>query len=119
MLALLGDLQERYKLPPTSFLGHGDIAPGRKVDPSALFPWKRLAEHGFGVWCDPPYPSVPPNVDTSLLLQAVGYNVWNFDAAVAAFKRRFVPEDPSPMMTEKDRSVLYCLVQQAQTPSGQ
>lgn len=115
LLVLLADLKARYKLPATSFVGHGDIAPGRKVDPSALFPWKHLAESGFGVWCDPPYPSVPAGADTALLLQSFGYNVWNLDAAIAAFKRRFVPDDPSTQMTEKDRSVLYCLVQQMQT----
>jgi N-acetylmuramoyl-L-alanine amidase len=114
LLQLLGELKTRYRLPAASFIGHGDIAPGRKVDPSALFPWKRLAENGFGLWCDPPYPAVPAGADTALLLQAFGYSVWNFDAAVAAFKRRFVPEDASPQMTEKDRAILYCLVQQAQ-----
>jgi N-acetylmuramoyl-L-alanine amidase len=112
LLALLADLKARYKLNATSFLAHGDVAPGRKADPSVLFPWKRLAQHGFGLWCDPPYPSVPPGVDNALLLQAFGYNVWNLDAASAAFKRRFAPDDPSPIMTEKDRSILYCLVQQ-------
>jgi N-acetylmuramoyl-L-alanine amidase len=115
LLTLLEDLKSRYKLPPTSFVGHGDIAPGRKVDPSAFFPWRRLAQHGFGLWCDPPYPAAPAEIDSSLLLQAFGYNVWNLDAAVAAFKRRFVPEDPSPLMTERDRAVLYCLLQQMQT----
>lgn len=114
LLALLGDLKTRYRLPPSAFIGHGDIAPGRKVDPSALFPWKRLAQSGFGVWCDPPYPSAPAALDTALMLQAFGYSVWNPDAAIAAFKRRFVPEDPAPVMTEKDRSVLYCLVLQRQ-----
>ena len=118
LLALLADLKARYRLPPTSFLGHGDIAPGRKVDPSAFFPWRRLAEHGFGLWCDPPYPAVPAGLDTALLLQTFGYSVWNLDAAVAAFKRRFVPEDPSVTMTEKDRSILYCVVQQMQSFSG-
>jgi N-acetylmuramoyl-L-alanine amidase len=115
LLALLGDLKTRYKLPATAFLGHGDVAPGRKVDPSAHFPWKRLAEHGFGVWCDPPYPAVPVGVDAALLLQALGYNVWNLDAAVAAFKRRFAPEDPTPQMTDNDLSMLYCIVLQQQT----
>lgn len=115
LLALLADLKMRYKLPATAFVGHGDIAPGRKVDPSAHFPWKRLAQHGFGVWCDPPYPPVPAGVDAALLLQAFGYNVWNLDAAVSAFKRRFAPDDPMPQMTEKDLSMLYCVVLQQQT----
>jgi N-acetylmuramoyl-L-alanine amidase len=117
LLALLADLKARYKLSASSFLGHGDVAPGRKVDPSAYFPWRRLAQHGFGLWCDPPYPAAPAALDTALLLQAFGYNVWNLDAAIAAFKRRFVPEDPAPDMTEKDRSMLYCLVQQMQSPA--
>jgi N-acetylmuramoyl-L-alanine amidase len=112
LLVLLMDLKARYKLPASGFLGHGDIAPGRKVDPSAYFPWKRLAEHGFGLWCDPPYAAAPVGLDTALLLQTFGYNVWNIDAAVAAFKRRFAPDDPAPVMTEKDRAILYCLVQQ-------
>lgn len=115
LLALLADLKARYKLPATAFVGHGDIAPGRKVDPSAHFPWQRLAQHGFGVWCEPPYPAVPAGADTALLLQAFGYNVWNLDAAVGAFKRRFAPDDPMPEMTEKDLAMLYCVVLQQQT----
>jgi N-acetylmuramoyl-L-alanine amidase len=96
-------------------LGHGDIAPGRKVDPSVYFPWKRLADNGFGLWCEPPYPVVPAGLDTALLLQAFGYNVWNLNAAIGAFKRRFVPDDPTSTMTDRDRAVLYCLVQEMQT----
>ena len=112
LLELLGEIKLRYRLPASAFIGHGDIAPGRKVDPSAFFPWRRLAQQGFGMWCEPPYPSAPDTVDSTLLLQALGYNVWNLDAATAAFKRRFSPEDPTPGLTEKDRSMLYCLVQQ-------
>lgn len=119
LLSLLAEMKVRYRLPPSAFIGHGDVAPGRKVDPSAFFPWRRLAQNGFGVWCEPPYPSVPPGIDTALLLQAFGYSVWNFDAAAAAFKRRFAPDDPNPRMTEKDRSILYCLVQQQQSAAAQ
>lgn len=114
LLVLLADLKTRYAIPAANFLGHGDVAPGRKVDPSRLFPWQRLAQQGFGLWCDPPYPAVPAGLDTRVLLQALGYGVWNLDAAVAAFKRRFVPDDASPQVTEKDRSILYCLVLQIQ-----
>ena len=35
------------------------------------------------------------------------------------FKRRFVPEDPSPQMTEGDRSLLYCLLLQSRTLAAQ
>jgi len=114
LLALLADLKARYQLPASSFLGHADVAPGRKADPSALFPWKRLAQQGFGLWCDPPYPAVPAGIDNAMLLQAFGYSAWNLDAAIAAFKLHYAPDDPSPQMTEKDRSMLYCLVQQVQ-----
>jgi N-acetylmuramoyl-L-alanine amidase len=116
LLELLADIKTRFNIPEANFIGHGDIAPGRKVDPSVLFPWKRLAENGFGLWCEPPYPSVPAGVDSTLLLQAFGYSVARPDAAVAAFKRHFVPDDPSPRMTEKDHAVLYCLVLQKQGP---
>jgi N-acetylmuramoyl-L-alanine amidase len=119
LLALLSDLKSRYNVSDANFLGHADVAPGRKTDPSRFFPWKRLAEQGFGLWCDPPYPSAPAGLDSELLLQALGYNVWNVDAAVSAFKLHFSPEDPSRQMTEKDRSMLYCLVLQKRALAAQ
>ena len=119
LLPLLGSIKERYNVSRASFIGHGDIAPGRKVDPSEHFPWKRLADHGFGIWCDAPYPAVPPALDNTLLLQAIGYNVTNPDAAVAAFKRHFSPEDPSRAMSEKDRSLAYCLIMEKRAVAAQ
>jgi len=119
LIALLADLKSRYKIPAENFLGHSDVAPGRKVDPSPLFPWRRLAEHGFGLWCEPPYPSVPAGLDTATMLQALGYNVWNVDAAAAAFKRRFAPDDSSEQMTERDRSMLYCMLLQMRALTAQ
>ena len=110
LLLLLADLKERYKIPTANFLGHGDIAPWRKNDPSAYFPWKRLAERGFGVWCEPPYPEVPGEPDTATLLEAFGYDTRDPDAAIAAFKRHFAPQDLALEMTEEDRALLACLV---------
>ncbi|WP_417884582.1 N-acetylmuramoyl-L-alanine amidase [Zunongwangia sp.] len=52
LLAVLKQLKEDYKIPTENFIGHLDIAPGRKVDPSANFPWKSLAEEGYGIWYD-------------------------------------------------------------------
>ncbi len=52
LLGLLEEVRERHRIPAENILGHGDIAPMRKVDPSQRFPWARLAERGFGLWCD-------------------------------------------------------------------
>ena len=110
LLALAADIKVRYAVPPENFLGHGDIAPGRKTDPSRTFPWKRLAESGFGLWCEPPYPAAPPGLDDSILFAAFGYDVSDLDAAIAAFKRHYAPDDASREMTEDDRARLHCLV---------
>ncbi len=118
LLALLADLQERYRIPTANFVGHGDIAPGRKVDPSALFPWKRLADRGFGLWCDaqPPDPLVP--VDVPLSLQALGYDVANLDAAIGAFNRHFMGIEDSAQLSPDGLGMLHCLVMRAMHESG-
>jgi N-acetylmuramoyl-L-alanine amidase len=111
LLQLLADLKTRYKIPTANFLAHGDIIPGRKVDPSRFFPWKRLAERGFGLWCEAPYPTAPAGANDAFLLTAFGYDVSNFNAAVAAFKRRFLGVDSDSALSENDRKLLYCLIQ--------
>lgn len=110
LLALLSDLRERYRIAPENVLGHADVSPGRKVDPSRHFPWRRLAEHGFGLWCEPPFDEVPAAFDPLLGLQAFGYDVSNPNAALRAFKLRYVPDDDRPYMTEHDLGLLYCLL---------
>lgn len=48
---LLKNLIEKYDIKPTNILGHSDIAPTRKIDPGAKFPWERLyREYGIGAW---------------------------------------------------------------------
>src|SRR3984885_15649807 len=60
LLTLLDTLKTKYKIPQENFIGHGDIAPGRKVDPNWRFPWKILSDHGFGNWYgDTSYLRVP------------------------------------------------------------
>ena len=110
LLALLADLKERYRIPAANFLGHGDVAPGRKTDPGREFPWKRLADRGFGLWCDPPYPSAPAGLDAATLLAALGYDVSDLDAALGAFKRHFAPDGDSRAVTDEHRALLHCLV---------
>ena len=113
LLALLADLKTRYRIPTANFLGHGDIAPRRKVDPSRWFPWPLLAEHGFGVWCEPPYPPAPPEADIDLLLAAFGYDVSDAAAARGAFERHFLPHQSAGELGESARALLQCLVQQS------
>lgn len=52
LLALLHDLKAKYNIPTANFIGHSDIAPTRKNDPNPSFPWKILAQEGYGLWYD-------------------------------------------------------------------
>ena len=112
LLELLSELRERYKFPAANYIGHGDIAPGRKVDPSRHFPWRRLAQQGFGLWCDAPAAAAPPGFDATLALQAFGYDVSDPAAAAAAFRRRFrVEERGTAPLDDAERAVLACLLE--------
>ena len=51
---LCRDVLSRYQIPPRHVLGHSDVAPARKDDPGELFPWRRLARAGIGLWPEPP-----------------------------------------------------------------
>ncbi len=114
LMALLGDLKARWGIPAANVLGHGDIAPGRKVDPGALFPWQRLAAAGFGLWCEPPFDPVAAGVDDATLLSAMGYDVSVPWSAVAAFKRHWAPQDTAPELSEQQRGMLQCLISKQQ-----
>ena len=110
LLTLLQGIQERHRIPAANVLGHADVAPKRKVDPSRHFPWALLAAQGYGLWCEPPLPEPPEAMDAILALRAFGYDVSNPEAAIRAFKRHFVPDSTAAELTGHDRSVLYCLL---------
>jgi N-acetylmuramoyl-L-alanine amidase len=89
LLRLLDDLCTRLDIPRHAVIAHADLAPARKADPSARFPWKRLADAGFGEWPRADAVPAPDDFDPVLALALIGYDVRDLPAAVAAFRRRF------------------------------
>ena len=110
LLALLTDIRQRYPIPAANFIGHADVAPTRKDDPSPLFPWARLAAAGFGLWCDSPQPSAPEGFDLALALAALGYDMATPDAAQRAFRHHYLGSDEAPP-AEQENALAYCLLQ--------
>ena len=111
LLALLAQLKKAYGIPRTNFIGHQDIAPLRKPDPGPFFPWKVLAQRGFGYWSDDVLELAPDNFDYTTALRLIGYDTSNITAAIVAFKRHFVQTDISPTLTQLDLNVLYNVYQ--------
>ncbi len=109
LLTLLDTLKQRYNIPTANFIGHADIAPSRKVDPSALFPWKRLAERGFGLWPDEVLMTPPDGFNPEDALRIIGYDTSNLDAAIKAFKLHYIQTEVNAELTDYDLSVLYSL----------
>ncbi len=109
VIELCKDIISRYPtIELRNILGHSDVAPTRKIDPSYQFPWDKLAEAGVGI-----YPMFKPSLcektiydmnscDINILqaqLHGFGYaisenGVWdqNTISVIAAFKRHFHPE---------------------------
>jgi N-acetylmuramoyl-L-alanine amidase len=110
LLLLLDTLKKRYNIPTPNFIGHGDIAPGRKVDPNWRFPWKILADSGFGNWYgDTTNTIVPPNFDHLQALRIIGYDLKDTTAAIASFKRHWLQDTITNILTEPDLKILYDL----------
>lgn len=114
LLYLLDKLKKNYNIPAANFIGHSDIAPKRKVDPNVHFPWKRLAEKGFGIWYDENADVIiPPDFNNLQALRIIGYDVRDSSAAIMAFKRRFLSVDKDSLITVDDQKVLWQLAQKS------
>lgn len=108
LIAVLTTLKKKYNIPVQGFIGHSDIAPKRKIDPNK-FPWKKLAEQGFGLWYDDVLQIPPPEFDVAIALRIIGYDISNLPAAIIAFKRHFVQTDITPVLTQTDTMILFNL----------
>ncbi|MAM17941.1 MAG: N-acetylmuramoyl-L-alanine amidase [Gramella sp.] len=133
LLKLLSFLKEEYGIPQSNFIGHSDLAPSRKVDPNKFFPWKTLAENGYGYWYDeekidrikmakdslnseefpttlPKELVVPENFDPLLALRIIGYDISKPESAIQAFELHFIQNEPDGKLNDREIKILYNLV---------
>lgn len=110
LVQLLGNLKRAYAIPTTNFIGHSDIAPTRKVDPNVTFPWKKLADNGFGVWwSDTTNITVPENFNAMQALRIIGYDIKDSSAVIQAFNRKYLQQDKQNSLSAASRKVLFTL----------
>jgi N-acetylmuramoyl-L-alanine amidase len=116
LLRLLDDLTARLYIPKTQVIAHADLAPTRKRDPGAHFPWQRLADAGYGLWPRGDAGDPPPGFDPWLAMAAIGYPLDDRAAAVRAFHRHYRGrddgDDPQAAFDAEDLRVLHALAAQ-------
>ena len=134
VIALLADIRGRWDIPDRNLVAHSDVAPARKSDPGELFPWRRLAEAGHGLWAEPepaPGPALAPG-DSGLgvfALQAaltrLGYDLppsGAFDpattAVVTAFQRHWRGERVDGVADGETRARLMGVLRAAAGDGG-
>lgn len=110
LIKLLDDLCTRLNIPRDAIIGHADLAPTRKSDPSKHFPWQRLAQAGFGHWYDENLVEAPVGFDPVFALRALGYDTSDLPAAVRAFHRRYRGME-TDLLDPEDSRILFNLQQ--------
>lgn len=110
LLQVLARLKSSYTIPADHFIGHSDIAPGRKVDPNKTFPWQQLAQQGYGLWYDTANVQVPEHFDPMLALRIIGYDTRKPEYAFGSFRLHYLPADTTRSFTETDKKILWSLM---------
>ena len=123
---LVQDLALRYDISPKNIIGHADMAPSRKIDPGAKFPWQRLYEqYGIGAWYDAfdkQFFMNQKEFDTATIpeikqaFRRYGYqindsNEWDKASrdVIYAFQLHFRPQQPTGKMDIETYAILKAL----------
>ncbi|MER1972696.1 MAG: N-acetylmuramoyl-L-alanine amidase [Psychrobacter alimentarius] len=123
---LVQDIATRYDISPKNIIGHSDMAPSRKIDPGAKFPWERLyKEYGIGAWYDEADKQeimsrrtlVAPSVqEIKQAFRKYGYQINNSDEwdkpshdVIYAFQLHFRPQQPTGKMDSETYAILQAL----------
>jgi N-acetylmuramoyl-L-alanine amidase len=110
LIKVLAILKKTHAIPAANFIGHSDIAPGRKVDPNITFPWKTLAENGYGLWQDETLSdSIPETFNHIEALRIIGYDIKNPQNALKSFQLHFSQKEITGILTEEEIKILFNL----------
>jgi N-acetylmuramoyl-L-alanine amidase len=129
VLELVTDIRTRWIVADRDIVGHSDIAPDRKEDPGELFPWRRLAEAGHGLWTDvnaaPGAPLAEGDTGPGVFALQAGLTRLGYDCApsgeyeprtttiVRAFQRHWRPAQVDGIADGETRARLMALLRLA------
>ena len=128
LIALARDILRRNPdISPTRIVGHGDIAPARKIDPGPRFPWYALYQAGIGAWYEPErveyyrqqFVEAPPTLGLIQRgLRQYGYGVLETGeldeqtrVTLRAFQMHFLPEAVTGWADNHTAAVLFALLE--------
>lgn len=97
---LVKELIKKYNIEPKNVVGHSDVAPLRKIDPGAKFPWERLyKEYGIGAWYN--------EKDKIFFMNEEVYNAASVEQIKNEFRKYGYKLNNSDEWDEESRRVVY------------
>lgn len=109
LIKLCREILARHPISAARIVGHSDVAPDRKDDPGELFPWRRLARAGIGLW--------PSRRRVGLPAEALAQFGYDPKAApekvITAFQRHYRPRKVTGVWDRECGEILASLLQKA------